>query len=115
MLQNLAQHGDNGPPIDMPSMMEALAQNSARPRYAFMVLNLIASIAGPDGRAGPLVVTDGSAATIRDWLRSEEHTSELQSLMRISYDVVCLTKKRLTSDQHRHKRTDTEINLAVGG
>src|SRR3546814_6127128 len=26
-------------------------------------------------------------------LRSEEHTSELQSLMRISYAVVCLTKK----------------------
>src|SRR3546814_7607463 len=26
-------------------------------------------------------------------LRSEEHTSELQSLMRISYDVFCLTKK----------------------
>src|SRR3546814_3176916 len=25
--------------------------------------------------------------------RSEEHTSELQSLMRISYDVFCLTKK----------------------
>src|SRR3546814_9082889 len=28
--------------------------------------------------------------------RSAEHTSELQSLMRISYDVFCLTKKRLT-------------------
>src|SRR3546814_8480102 len=27
-------------------------------------------------------------------LRSEEHTSELQSLMRISYDVFCLKKKR---------------------
>src|SRR3546814_9126777 len=26
-------------------------------------------------------------------LRSEEHTSELQSLMRISYDVLCLKKK----------------------
>src|SRR3546814_828282 len=26
--------------------------------------------------------------------RSEEHTSELQSLMRISYDVFCLTKKK---------------------
>src|SRR3546814_2201931 len=26
-------------------------------------------------------------------LRSEEHTSELQSLMRISYDVFCLKKK----------------------
>src|SRR3546814_8723056 len=27
-------------------------------------------------------------------LRSEEHTSELQSLMRISYAVVCLNKKK---------------------
>src|SRR3546814_3308362 len=27
-------------------------------------------------------------------VRSEEHTSELQSLMRISYAVFCLTKKR---------------------
>src|SRR3546814_3375981 len=27
------------------------------------------------------------------WPRSEEHTSELQSLMRISYDVFCLKKK----------------------
>src|SRR3546814_3825647 len=26
--------------------------------------------------------------------RSEEHTSELQSLMRISYDVLCLKKKK---------------------
>src|SRR3546814_6057688 len=29
--------------------------------------------------------------------RSEEHTSELQSLMRISYAVFCLTKKNNTS------------------
>src|SRR3546814_7270524 len=29
-----------------------------------------------------------------DVLRSEEHTSELQSLMRISYAVFCLTKKK---------------------
>src|SRR3546814_8503150 len=28
--------------------------------------------------------------------RSEEHTSELQSLMRISYAVLCLTKKKKT-------------------
>src|SRR3546814_1226725 len=28
-----------------------------------------------------------------DWLRSEEHTSELQSLMRLSYAVFCLKKK----------------------
>src|SRR3546814_8304006 len=30
------------------------------------------------------------------WLRSEEHTSELQSLMRISYAVFCLKKKKHT-------------------
>src|SRR3546814_4791334 len=33
--------------------------------------------------------------------RSEEHTSELQSLMRISYAVFCLTKKPLTQ-AHTH-------------
>src|SRR3546814_3746940 len=31
-----------------------------------------------------------------EWLRSEEHTSELQSLMRISYAVLCLKKKDCT-------------------
>src|SRR3546814_3380629 len=31
---------------------------------------------------------------IRTTLRSEEHTSELQSLMRISYAVFCLKKKK---------------------
>src|SRR3546814_4842391 len=38
------------------------------------------------------------AASVRGSLahetRSEEHTSELQSLMRISYAVLCLTKKK---------------------
>src|SRR3546814_8381386 len=32
--------------------------------------------------------------TYRDGARSEEHTSELQSLMRISYAVFCLQKKK---------------------
>src|SRR3546814_4232503 len=31
--------------------------------------------------------------------RSEEHTSELQSLMRISYAVFCLKKKNIRKDQ----------------
>src|SRR3546814_5714129 len=37
---------------------------------------------------------DGDA----DGGRSEEHTSELQSLMRISYAVFCLKKKRVTQE-----------------
>src|SRR3546814_9500614 len=35
-------------------------------------------------------------------LRSEEHTSELQSLMRISYAVFCLKKKRNSALGTRH-------------
>src|SRR3546814_3549782 len=35
--------------------------------------------------------------------RSEEHTSELQSLMRISYAVFCLKKKK-TKTQRKHRR-----------
>src|SRR3546814_8884218 len=35
--------------------------------------------------------------------RSEEHTSELPSLMRISYAVFCLKKKKHITLKHRHK------------
>src|SRR3546814_10003862 len=38
--------------------------------------------------------TNPSLTGARAGLRSEEHTSELQSLMRISYAVFCLTKKQ---------------------
>src|SRR3546814_3444330 len=38
---------------------------------------------------------------LADAFRSEEHTSELQSLMRISYAVFCLKKKK---KKHRHIR-----------
>src|SRR3546814_999249 len=37
---------------------------------------------------------DISRFAARGSMRSEEHTSELQSLMRISYAVFCLTKKK---------------------
>src|SRR3546814_6334145 len=36
--------------------------------------------------------------------RSEEHTSELQSLMRISYAVFCLKKKKKQTKQNRLHR-----------
>src|SRR3546814_1143053 len=36
--------------------------------------------------------------------RSEEHTSELQSLMRISYAVFCLKKKKKTTEHKLTKR-----------
>src|SRR3546814_1168322 len=36
----------------------------------------------------------GHVGQMREQRRSEEHTSELQSLMRISYAVFCLKKKK---------------------
>src|SRR3546814_6344552 len=42
----------------------------------------------------------GEPGTRRVPARSEEHTSELQSLMRISYAVFCLKKKKQTNITH---------------
>src|SRR3546814_3446289 len=38
--------------------------------------------------------TDSAVERVKEVCRSEEHTSELQSLMRISYAVFCLKKKK---------------------
>src|SRR3546814_7116194 len=48
-------------------------------------------------------------ASRRDAMRSEEHTSELQSLMRISYAVFCLKKKNKTPIKMKTK-TKTDNN-----
>src|SRR3546814_1539331 len=50
---------------------------------------------GPETPGGQGVGIDGG------WLRSEEHTSELQSLMRISYAVFCLKKKKKKRQKHQ--------------
>src|SRR3546814_2297694 len=42
------------------------------------------------------------SATAERFVRSEEHTSELQSLMRISYAVFCLKKKKKRQNQIIH-------------
>src|SRR3546814_1086315 len=65
------------------------------------------------GLAGPLLVFAliGIAVPIAlRWrlpndVRSEEHTSELQSLMRISYAVFCLKKKKIK--RQNDKSTET--------
>src|SRR3546814_6023732 len=40
--------------------------------------------------------------------RSEEHTSELQSLMRISYAVFCLKKKTNSQKEHSQQKNQTQ-------
>src|SRR3546814_5173081 len=58
------------------------------PAYPCLVTHVLHHVARLRHRAEPAV-------------RSEEHTSELQSLMRISYAVFCLKKKK-TSSTTRH-------------
>ncbi|EQB00941.1 hypothetical protein [Sphingobium sp. HDIP04] len=53
---------------DIAAVLERLAQVSSRPRYAFMLLNLIAQVAGPDGSAGPWIRQDDQFVSLRDWL-----------------------------------------------
>jgi DNA-binding transcriptional ArsR family regulator len=57
-----------GQASDMGELLDLVAHTSTRPRYAFMVLSLIAEIARPDGSAGPMVMHGGRATLLRDWL-----------------------------------------------
>src|SRR3546814_9988102 len=52
--------------------------------------------------------------------RSEEHTSELQSLMRISYAVFCLKKKKQTTNEtksekqnKKHKQQNRRMTITI--
>src|SRR3546814_1790665 len=73
-------------PIAMPTVALAIAGASFTPSPTIATLSSSASF---------LI-----AATLSSGMRrSEEHTSELQSLMRISYAVFCLKKNTTISEQ----------------
>ena len=55
-------------PSAMSLLLDTLAQSSSRPRYAFMVLSLIAEVATPSGEAGPFIKSSGQTLTLRDYL-----------------------------------------------
>jgi hypothetical protein len=62
-MQNKSQSSDIG------SIYATLAKMSARPRYAFLVLQLVAEVADARGRAGPLVRDrNDNPIFLRDWL-----------------------------------------------
>src|SRR3546814_14861889 len=80
---------------------------STRTDTLFPYTTLFRSVPSPQSRGpdpytataaiacGRIVVTKQTQG-MRNAVRSEEHTSELQSLMRISYAVFCLKKKKNT-------------------
>src|SRR3546814_3987210 len=57
----------------------------------------------PSDRPVETIFIDAAEVAEQRRIRSEEHTSELQSLMRISYAVFCLKKKK----QHKHRMHTT--------
>src|SRR3546814_6725087 len=67
----------------------------------------------PDIAAMDRLMLGALGMTLREEIsapnRSEEHTSELQSLMRISYAVFCLQKKN-TTNQQQHITLNTAAN-----
>src|SRR3546814_7189419 len=67
-----------------------------------MIAAPVAASAAPAARAASAVDGQSELEGSTSWIiavlaRSEEHTSELQSLMRISYAVFCLKKKKNTT------------------
>src|SRR3546814_10268887 len=70
---------------------------AALPSVDFPTINVSASLPGasPETMASAVATPlEKQFSTIAGITRSEEHTSELQSLMRISYAVFCLKKKQ---------------------
>src|SRR3546814_1639262 len=68
-------------------------------------LHIYANIISPEGDRVLVSASTLEPEVRKELARSEEHTSELQSLMRISYAVFCLKKK--TRKQTAHKTNNT--------
>src|SRR3546814_7120514 len=81
-------------PVERPELAEAapVMRHNVRARRCYPMLDQI----------GNGLLDDGLKRS-----RSEEHTSELQSLMRISYAVFCLKKKRTPNNNYTNTHTYT--------
>src|SRR3546814_10909908 len=84
------------PPISVGELMAALIGASITRAICVGFTVCLAMLIWPDVHVAPIhgwaILWFGLLGSAR----SEEHTSELQSLMRISYDVFCLKKKTTT-------------------
>src|SRR3546814_9570775 len=63
-------------------------------------------VVGQDDMLFALREVNGDIIAIAGARRSEEHTSELQSLMRISYAVFCLKKKKMKNQHQNQNQKD---------
>src|SRR3546814_10192489 len=90
------------------------ASPKARPK-ALVAEYIPALAAAHNAASDPIIIKPPcprrAIAPAKKWqlsiMRSEEHTSELQSLMRISYAVFCLKKKKI------HQKDNTRTHLTI--
>src|SRR3546814_1410208 len=87
------------PPGSLPSHNATIARRNTLPER---VLGKVLTNRMRAGRA-----TAPIRPSMTCLIRSEEHTSELQSLMRISYAVFCLKKKTKNKETSSTKHTQT--------
>src|SRR3546814_6488755 len=77
-----------GTAVSRPKTVMIINLGSVASKFLFNWIFMFGKLGIPAmGAAGA-----GLSTALDGWLRSEEHTSELQSLMRISYAVLCLNK-----------------------
>src|SRR3546814_4787621 len=76
--------------IDDDSWTKAMVKGKAAPEMLDAAIAALDELTAWEAAGIRLAV---EAAAVAVGLRSEEHTSELQSLMRTSFDVLCLNKK----------------------
>src|SRR3546814_2270607 len=93
----IREHGEEGPPSKSGAVPATVSgERDAHPHPSQKGTD---AATGPDAKS--CEAWEGCASSYD--LRSEEHTSELQSLMRISYAVFCLKKK----NKAQSKNTET--------
>src|SRR3546814_6993271 len=91
------QPHQSGARADCCGLFAALAIYGPHPLFPF------GSRIGGAGHAGFYPSASVREGRTCHYMRSEEHTSELQSLMRISYAVFCLKKKKTTHTKKQNK------------
>src|SRR3546814_10251029 len=88
--------------------VESLDKRRAHTFQAFGQLTFETHLSTPGrsglGKSGPESASRHQPLSTSASVRSEQHTSELQSLMRISYAVFCLQKKK----RHTHTQTTAQ-------
>src|SRR3546814_10451134 len=101
MERDIAAGKENGVRHIVTNHIVEAHEGEARYRFYIIKMNVAAGPVAIATAAGDCLVSivDGEWRFSRfqltiDPARSEEHTSELQSLMRISYAVFCLKKKK---------------------